>query len=222
MALWMRTAIHVERIIQASILRVLIAAIVSGSLCVAAATERVANGQSANGLAYDFVGKGPVVVMIHGTNLDRLWTIPYSLIEQSSRAALEHLEDTWRTDGIVHVALLERVVDLRLRERGVRAERHARALRVLPFIDAPTMVLVGENDEEAILEQGVLLRRRMPNARLVTVPGGGHLLTGISDLPAPDGPFIHLKAAQRTKRLFVTASSRFRGRQLSAGGRASH
>ena len=36
------------------------------------------------------------------------------------------------------------------------------------------------------------------------------LLTGISDLPAPDGPFIHLKAAQRTKRLFVTASSRFR------------
>ncbi len=45
---------------------------------------------------------------------------------------------------------------------------------------------------------------------------------GISDLPAPDGPFIHLKAAQRTKRLFVTASSRFRGRQLSAGGRASH
>ncbi len=46
--------------------------------------------------------------------------------------------------------------------------------------------------------------------------------TGISDLPAPDGPFIHLKAAQRTKRLFVTASSRFRGRQLSAGGRASH
>ena len=171
-----------ERIIQASILRVLIAAIVSGSLCVAAATERVANGQSANGLAYDFVGKGPVVVMIHGTNLDRLWTIPYSLIEQSSRAALEHLED----------------------------------------IDAPTMVLVGENDEEAILEQGVLLRRRMPNARLVTVPGGGHLLTGISDLPAPDGPFIHLKAAQRTKRLFVTASSRFRGRQLSAGGRASH
>ena len=48
------------------------------------------------------------------------------------------------------------------------------------------------------------------------------ILTGISDLPAPDGPFIHLKAAQRTKRLFVTASSRFRGRQLSAGGRASH
>ena len=54
------------------------------------------------------------------------------------------------------------------------------------------------------------------------IPGGDSILAGISDLPAPDGPFIHLKAAQRTKRLFVTASSRFRGRQLSAGGRASH
>ena len=40
-------------------------------------------------------------------------------------------------------------------------------------------------------------------------------LAGISDLPALDGPFIHPKAAQRPKLLFVTASSRFRGRQLS-------
>ena len=44
----------------------------------------------------------------------------------------------------------------------------------------------------------------------------------ISDLPAPDGPFIHPKAAERSKRLFVTASSRFRGRQLSSGGCATH
>ena len=36
-------------------------------------------------------------------------------------------------DGIVHVALLEGVVDLRLGERGGRAERHAFALRLLPF-----------------------------------------------------------------------------------------
>ena len=41
------------------------------------------------------------------------------------------------------------------------------------------------------------------------------VLPGISDLPALDGPFIHPKAAQRPKLLFVTASSRFRGRQLS-------
>ena len=48
------------------------------------------------------------------------------------------------------------------------------------------------------------------------------LLTEISDLPAPDDPFIHPKAAQRSKLLFVTASSRFRGRQLSSGGCATH
>ena len=41
------------------------------------------------------------------------------------------------------------------------------------------------------------------------------LYAGISDLPALDGPFIHPKAAQHPKLLFVTASSRFRGRQLS-------
>ena len=35
-------------------------------------------------------------------------------------------------NGIVHVALLERLVDLRLGERRVRAERYARALRLLP------------------------------------------------------------------------------------------
>ena len=45
--------------------------------------------------------------------------------------------------------------------------------------------------------------------------GPGQAQAGISDLPALDGPFIHPKAAQRPKLLFVTASSRFRGRQLS-------
>ena len=43
----------------------------------------------------------------------------------------------------------------------------------------------------------------------------GQLQAGISDLPALDGPFIHPKAAQHPKLLFVTASSRFRGRPLS-------
>ena len=51
---------------------------------------------------------------------------------------------------------------------------------------------------------------------------GPDLEAEISDLPAPDGPFIHPKAAERSKRLFVTASSRFRGRQLSSGGCATH
>jgi len=66
----------------------------------------------------------------------RLWTIPYSLVEQPSPLALERLED----------------------------------------IEAPTLVLVGENDVEAIRAQGTLLQRRMADARLVMISGGGHLL----------------------------------------------
>ena len=67
---------------------------------------------------------------------DRLWTIPYSLVEQPSQPALDRLED----------------------------------------IEAPTLVLAGGNDEEAIRAQGVLLERRVADARRVTIPAGGHLL----------------------------------------------
>ncbi len=83
-----------------------------------------------------------------------------------------------------------------------------------------------QDDTTGVAERGFETLRREPHVYLVRehedAESGDAVLAGISDLPAPDGPFIHLKAAQRTKRLFVTASSRFRGRQLSAGGRASH
>jgi pimeloyl-ACP methyl ester carboxylesterase len=46
----------------------------------------------------------------------------------------------------------------------------------LEDIAAPTLVLVGGDDEEAIRAQGVLLERRMADARQITVPDGGHLL----------------------------------------------
>ena len=59
-------------------------------------------------------------------------------------------------------------------------------------------------------------------AALEALHEGRPLLAGVSVLPVPDGPFIHPKAAERSKRLFVTASSRFRGRQLSSGGCATH
>ncbi len=73
---------------------------------------------------------------------DRLWTIPYSLVEQMSPPAIDRLEE----------------------------------------IDQPTLVLVGGQDEVAIREQGMLLERRMGDARSTTIPGG-HLLNLIS--PAP-------------------------------------
>ncbi|HIM30251.1 MAG TPA: alpha/beta hydrolase, partial [Planctomycetes bacterium] len=67
---------------------------------------------------------------------DRLWSIPYSLVEQSPVSALERLEE----------------------------------------IKMPTLVLVGENDLEAIRTQGALLENRMPNAHKISIAGGGHLL----------------------------------------------
>ena len=58
-------------------------------------------------------------------------------------------------------------------------------------------------------------KRALKSAPLTCPQWSYQFLSGISDLPALDGPFIHPKAAQRPKLLFVTASSRFRGRQLS-------
>ena len=72
----------------------------------------------------------------------RLFTIPYSLVEQVSPPALERLED----------------------------------------IKASALVLVGDNDVEAIRTQGKLLAGRLPNARQVTIRGGGHLL----NMTSPD------------------------------------
>ena len=73
-----------------------------------------------------------------------------------------------------------------------------------------------------ISRHALWLPRRVPRSAGPAAPPahGLHATTSfaeISDLPALSGPCIHPKVAQRTKRLFVTASSRFRGRQLSSG-----
>ena len=73
---------------------------------------------------------------------ERLWTIPYSLVEQASPPAIERLEE----------------------------------------VETPTLVLVGENDMEAIRAQSVLLERRLADARRLSFAGGGHLL----NLTSPD------------------------------------
>lgn len=50
------------------------------------------------------------------------------------------------------------------------------AIDHLEAIKAPTLVLVGDQDMAAIREQADLLGKRVPGARLVVIPGGGHLL----------------------------------------------
>ena len=55
-------------------LPMLVVAVVFLSLSVSHATQRVVDARSTNGLGYDLVGEGPLVVLIHGTNLDRrMW-----------------------------------------------------------------------------------------------------------------------------------------------------
>lgn len=58
-------------------------------------------------------------------------------------------------------------------QRGM-AERPDRT-HLLPRIAVPTLVVVGEEDEITPPAESVILRDRIPGARLVTVAGAGHL-----------------------------------------------
>jgi pimeloyl-ACP methyl ester carboxylesterase len=58
-------------------------------------------------------------------------------------------------------------------QRGM-AERPDRT-HLLPHIGVPTLVVVGEEDEITPPAESVVLRDRIPGARLVTVAGAGHL-----------------------------------------------
>ena len=49
------------------------------------------------------------------------------------------------------------------------------AIDRLGQVKAPTLILIGENDTLQ-REQADLLAKQVPGARLVVIPGGGHLL----------------------------------------------
>lgn len=53
---------------------------------------------------------------------------------------------------------------------------------ILPTIPVPTLVLVGEDDDETPVAYGQAIVDLMPDARLEVIPGAGHLL----NLEAPD------------------------------------
>ena len=69
---------------------------------------------------------------------------------------------------------------------GYRAMTHSMAeadLRdVLPRIEVPTLLLYGELDERSPLRVATELEARIPAAKLVVIPGVGH----ISNAEAPD------------------------------------
>ena len=46
---------------------------------------------------------------------------------------------------------------------------------VLPLIEAPTLLLWGDDDKRSPLSNGELIRDSIPGARLVVIPGAGHV-----------------------------------------------
>jgi len=53
---------------------------------------------------------------------------------------------------------------------------------ILPTIDVPTLILVGELDEETPVSYAQAIDELLPDSRVSVIPGAGHLL----NLEAPD------------------------------------
>ena len=56
-----------------------------------------------------------------------------------------------------------------------RSERGDRPIDMLHTITAPTTVIVGDRDVPCFVEMAAVLARGIPGARLVTIPGAGHM-----------------------------------------------
>jgi pimeloyl-ACP methyl ester carboxylesterase len=65
------------------------------------------------------------------------------------------------------------------------------AVERLGSVGVPTLILIGEKDELQ-MEQAELLAKRIPTARLVRVPGGGHLLNLTSPKEFQDSVSVFL------------------------------
>lgn len=207
----------------------IVCAMLMGAGAFAQAQDTV-DARSSDGLAYDLVGEGPLVVLIHGTNLDRrMWDAEVGWLREQVRVLRFDLRGQGGSDFPTepfsnHEDLIDLLSDLgeadvtlvglsagtqvaldvalaapELVARLVRTmvedndrlwtipyslveQMSPPAIDRLEEIDQPTLVLVGGQDEVAIREQGMLLERRMGDARSTTIPGG-HLLNLIS--PAP-------------------------------------
>jgi 3-oxoadipate enol-lactonase len=72
-----------------------------------------------------------------------------------------------------------------------RPEFDARPIDVLDTITAPTTVIVGDRDVPCFQEMSAVLAGRIPGARLVTIPGAGHM----TPMEAPDAVLPALQAA---------------------------
>lgn len=258
-------------------MRVVCITLIAALTCATYAQPAVRAGRTKSGIAYDIQGKGPVVVLITGANLDRRmwareteWLAPAHTVVrydlrahgQSSvpKAAFSHVGDlfelvdeleirkatliglsagaTTALDAVLQAPdRFDRMVlagpaisgyvpkempaffgDLMVALKAADYKKASDVLLATPIFAAPpesqalvrqmvtendrlwtvprelmkpparpavdqlenvkvpTLVLVGEKDVAASHEQAQLLAKRVPGARLIVVPGGGHLL----------------------------------------------
>jgi pimeloyl-ACP methyl ester carboxylesterase len=111
-------------------------------------------------------------------------------LEDANRPADEMVEahsDTLFTDSVpasVRAELMRMIFDFR--PAGLRAVANASAdadLRdVLPRIDVPTLLLYGDADKRSPVSIGEDLQAAIPDAKLVVLPGIGHMV----NLEAPE------------------------------------
>ena len=257
--------------------------LILSSVCAANQNVQVSNAKSGNGLSYDLMGDGPLLVLIHGSNLDRrMWenevgylqkdhkvlsydqrglgtsdtpSVEFSnhddlinlinelgeseatLIGLSSGAQIA-IDVALATPGMVKRMVLvspslngvapkqnppylsDLISALRSNDYSLAneillgspvmrvPEQRAKLVRsmveesrqwVLPYslmkreekplienldtISVPTLILVGENDLDAVRDQGKLLENGLQDAKLIAIEEGGHLLNMTSPDP---------------------------------------
>lgn len=72
--------------------------------CQTTSQQPVSNAHSAGGLSYDLVGQGPLVVLIHGTNLDRrMWDGEMSWLREHTRVLRYDLRGQGASDDVTEV-----------------------------------------------------------------------------------------------------------------------
>ena len=82
--------------------------------------------------------------------------------------------------GTASQALLDELASIMSDFHPVGFRAMSRALapdfrKILPLIEAPTLLLWGDDDKRSPLSNGELMRDSIPGARLVVIPGAGHL-----------------------------------------------
>ncbi len=109
-------------------------------------------------------------------------------------ARLREVMRTWSTtlDDPQLDALLERALRTPGPARGRMLARHAATDNrpLLAGIDAPTLVIWGEADQQRSLEEAQYLRDRIAGSELVTIPNASHC----TFIDAPDAFVAHLVA----------------------------